>query len=99
MAYLNTRYKNIQYGTIVLSGADLSEDAALTAVDWTKAELHLLGQTTTVGSGGGVPMTANLAYLTKVDSTTIRATRGSIGNSSGGNVTTTVSYMVTERHS
>lgn len=77
--------KSIQRGTISITGTNLTNTATITAVNTAKAELRLVGQSTTSS------VLPSFAYLQLTDSTTITATRLSSSSS-----TTTVSYEVTE---
>lgn len=76
---------SVQRGTIAITGTNTSNTATVTAVDTTKAALHVVGQTNTQGSDG------SNAYLVLTNSTTITATRASSGSG-----TSTISWELIE---
>jgi len=76
---------SIQRGTLQITGTSASNTATVTAVDTTKASLHIVGQTNTQGADG------SNAYLVLTNETTITATRAS--SASG---TTTISWELIE---
>ena len=80
--------KSIQRGTILITG--VSTTATISAVDTSKSELRYLGSTY---DGGGSP-TINQSYVNLVltNSTTITATKTSVGGVG------TVSWELTERY-
>ena len=65
--------KSVQRGTLALNSGSATGDATITSVVTTKCELHMLGFT----GGSSATMTMiNTPYLSLVNATTVRATRG-----------------------
>lgn len=73
-------FQNAQYGTVTLSGTNQTADATVSAMS-ARAIIHNLGWSTPPSSSAGV-------RLSKVNSTTIRATRFGTDDLSPGTIVT-----------
>lgn len=82
-----SQIKSLGRGTIALTAANLTADATITAVDTSKTLIFNLGMATAADS-----ISKTSAYLSLVNSTTIRATRGN----QDGSVSSTISYQYVE---
>ena len=82
--------KSVQRGTISLTGSNTTATATVSAVDVTKSQLAMLGLST--DSGNTNVTSESFTRLSLTNSTTITATRGTVGLG----IHTTVSWELTE---
>lgn len=83
--------KSIQSGTILLEGANKTNTANITEIDFDKSFVIYLGQTDEVQSGAS-HFDSTMCYLELIDSTTVRATR----EASVSDTSPLVSFIVIE---